>query len=211
MVLAALLGFVLGFVASIPIAGPISALVLRRGLEGRFRAAGWLAFGGGLAEAGWAFLAFFGFAALFVDYPLILPISRAGGAIVLTALGVSFLRKSTGEPQVEDVPQDSAWSSFAVGASLGALNPTLLATWTAAVTTIYATKALDFRGALALPFAVGVCSGITGWFLVLIVIIRRYRERFSYAALARTVRFIGGGLLVLAAWFVVQLVQGLLA
>jgi threonine/homoserine/homoserine lactone efflux protein len=210
MIVAALLGLAIGFVGSIPVAGPLSALVLRRGLEGRFRAAAFLALGGGIAEAGWAFLAFFGFAALFTEYPLLLPISRAAGAIVLTALGISFLRHPAQKPEVADRPADSAWASFGVGASLCALNPTLLATWTAVVTTLYATQAVDLRGSLAAPFAAGVGAGITLWFLVLIAIVRRYRDRFSYATLARAVRVLGGGLLVLAAWFVVQLVQGLL-
>jgi threonine/homoserine/homoserine lactone efflux protein len=46
------LGFAFGFVGSIPVAGPIAALVLSRGLEGRARSALSLAAGAALAEAG---------------------------------------------------------------------------------------------------------------------------------------------------------------
>ena len=51
MALAALLGFAFGWVGSIPVAGPVSALVVARGLEGRFSSGVWIAIGGGLVEA----------------------------------------------------------------------------------------------------------------------------------------------------------------
>jgi len=60
---------------------------------------------------------------------------------------------------------------------------------------------------MAVPFAIGACSGIAGWFLTLLWAIRRYRGRFSPSVLARLVRIIGAGLLGLAVWFGWRFVQ----
>ena len=208
MFVAALLGFVFGWLGSVPVAGPIAALVVTRGIAGRMRSGAFIALGGGIAEALYAFLAFWGFSTYLTRYPIIVPISRAGGAIVLLVLGITFLVKPTSEQSVDDyAPRDSAWGSFALGAWICLINPTLIATWSAVVTTLYSTEAIDFDSGQALPFAVGCALGIAGWFLTLLGLIRRYRERFSRATLAKVVRVIGALLLVLATWFAWRFVQ----
>jgi len=202
MLIAAIAGFLSGWLASVPIAGPISALVVARGVEGRFRAGGYIALGGGIVEALYAFLAFWGFSTLFADYPIIEPISQGGGAVVLTVLGVVFLRKRDAQSAEEHARRDSAWGSFALGAWICAINPTLIATWSAFVTMVHGSGVVDLRdSAMALPFAVGCALGITGWFLTLLWIIHRYRERFSAKVLSRVLQVIGVALLGLAVWF----------
>ena len=206
MFLAALFGFLLGFVGSIPVAGPISALVVQRGVQGRFKAGAFIALGGGVVEAAYAFLAFWGFSTFLTKYPLIEPISRGAGAVVLLALGVSFLLKKAEDAEAPPDVRDSKRGSFLLGAWICAINPTLIATWSAAVTTLYSSGVLDFEGGHALPFAIGCASGITGWFLALLGIIRRYRERFSNVVLARVVNAVGVLLLGLGIWFGVRFV-----
>jgi threonine/homoserine/homoserine lactone efflux protein len=207
MLLAWLFGFLLGFLGSVPVAGPISALVVERGVQGRFKAGAFIALGGGVVEAIYAFLAFWGFSTFLVEYPLIVPISRGAGAVVLLVLGMTFVLKKPADPQAAPVYRDSKRSSFLLGAWICAINPTLIATWSAAVTTLYSSNAIDFEGGHALPFAIGCASGITGWFLLLLGIIRRYRERFSPRALARVVNAIGVLLLGLSIWFAVRFVR----
>jgi threonine/homoserine/homoserine lactone efflux protein len=208
---ALLLGFAAGWLASIPVAGPISALVVARGIEGRFRAGAFIALGGGLVEALYAFLAFWGFSTFLADYPIIEPISQAGGAVVLLVLGVAFLRKRVSKPQISRSTGDSAWGSFALGAWICAINPTLIATWSAFVTTVHGSGLVDLReGATALPFAVGCAAGISGWFLTLLSGIRRHRNRFREETLGRVVQGIGIVLLLTSAWFVYKLARTLL-
>lgn len=206
MLTLALIGFVVGWVGSIPVAGPISALVLTRGIEGRFRAGVFIALGGGITEAVYAFVAFFGFSTYLVAYPSILPISSAAGAIVLTVLGITFLRKKGEEPESKFPVRESALKNFLLGAWICAINPALIATWTAFTTTLYASELVDVTSAHALPFAIGCALGISGWFMVLLLLVRKYRERFSHTTLALVVRVIGGLLLVLAAWFAYRFV-----
>lgn len=205
MVLAAVLGFVFGWVGSIPVAGPISALVVTRGLEGRFSSGVWIAVGGGVVEALYALLAFWGFSTYLAAYPILVPISRGAGAVVLIALGVVFLTKRDTEPR--DVPEgrDAPVASFALGAWICAINPTLVATWTGVVTVLHGSGLVELRGAMAWPFAVGCALGIAGWFVTLLALIRRYRERFSEAVLRRVMRGVGGLLVIGGLWFVWRL------
>lgn len=207
MFLACLFGFLLGFVGSVPVAGPISALVVERGVQGRFKAGAFIALGGGVVEAIYAFLAFWGFSTFLVEHPVIVPVSRGLGALVLLVLGTTFVLKRPVQPEAAPVYRDSKRSSFFLGAWICAINPTLIATWSAAVTTLYSSDAIDFEGGHALPFALGCAAGITGWFLLLLGIIRRYRERFSPRVLARVVNAIGVLLLGLSVWFAVRFVS----
>jgi len=206
MALAAVLGFLFGWVGSIPVAGPISALVVTRGLEGRYRSGAWIAIGGGIVEAVYALFAFWGFSTYLARYPILVPISRGTGAVVLLALGVTFIGKRDPEPKEVPLARDSAWGSFALGAWICAINPTLLATWTAVVTTLHGSGLIVFDRGMAWPFALGCALGIAGWFVTLLALIRRYRERFSQTILRRIMRGVGVLLIVGGLWFVWRLV-----
>jgi threonine/homoserine/homoserine lactone efflux protein len=209
--LAFVLGFLFGFVGSIPVAGPISALVLSRGIEGRFRSGAFIALGGAIAEAGYAFLAFWGFSAFLARYAFIVPVSRGLAALILTGLGISFLRMKDVAAAAGQARADTPWASFALGGTITALNPTLIATWTAVVTTLYSTELLRFSTGKAYPFAGGTLTGIAIWFLSLLGLIRAYKDRFSARTLTVVVRVVGVVLLVTAGWFFYRFVEYLLA
>ncbi|HZO14203.1 MAG TPA: LysE family transporter [Polyangiaceae bacterium] len=202
MFLAALVGFLSGFIGSVPVAGPIAALIVTRGIEGRFRSGVFIAIGGAIVEALYAFLAFWGFMTYLTRYPIIDPISRGVAAAILFGLSIAMLRKKPSELPATTAPaRDSALASFAVGATICALNPTLIATWSGLVMTVSSTKILEKSSSLAYPFAIGVCLGISGWFMALLALIARFKERFSPATLDRVVRAFGGFLLVVAFYF----------
>lgn len=217
MLTAVVLGFLFGFLGSVPVAGPIAALVFARGVEGRFRSGVFIGVGGAVAEAGYAFLAFWGFSALLTQYPIVVPISRAAAAVVLTVLGIAFVRAKSskteateGEGATRAKVADTVWASFVLGFGITALNPTLIATWSAGVATLYSTDLVQFTPDRAPPFGIGACVGIATWFWILIALIRRYRTRFSMATLRKVVRVVGVFLLALAAWFALRFVQFLM-
>jgi threonine/homoserine/homoserine lactone efflux protein len=207
MVLAALFGFLLAFLSSIPIAGPIAALVLSRALEGRRRSAVLVALGGAMAEAIYAGLAFLGFGWVLESYPLIEPISRAAAALILAVLGIAFLRGMGTRVTATERRVESDWGGLVVGASIGGLNPTLIATWTATVAMLHGSGLVHADARAAGPFALGVLGGIVTWFSLLTYLVDRYHERFSEQRLRRVVQFIGAGLLLVAAWFAWRAVQ----
>lgn len=191
-----------------PVAGPIAVLVLSRGLQGRFRSGANIAVGGALAEAVYACLAFWGFSTLLVEHGWIEPASRGAAALILLALGVHFTfhPPPPGDP-TPTAPEGGLKRSFLLGFSIAALNPTLMATWSAAVTTLYSTTLVSFDAGHALPFALGAGAGIAGWFLVFLLLIRRFRSRFRVTTLDRVVRvtglFLMGTGLVFAVRFVI--------
>jgi threonine/homoserine/homoserine lactone efflux protein len=206
------IGFLFGFLGSVPVAGPISILVLERGLSGRYRSGLYLAIGSAIAESVYATLAFFGLSALLGRYPMIVPASQALGAVVLVTLGVVLVRRSPHAAAAAAAPpRAAAQGDLLLGFSITALNPTLIATWTAAVTALYATGLVHPSPGQAPLFSAGVCSGIVVWFGILLWLTRRYGARLSRPMLDRLVRVLGVVLMGMGVWFGVRFGQYLLA
>jgi len=203
MLTAALVGLFFGFLGSIPVAGPISLLVLAYGLEGRVRNGIFLAVGAALAESVYAYLAFWGFGALLARLTWIEPVSRGLAAALLITLGVRFLRR---RPPPEALPQLSPPGagnvrSFFLGVAITGFNPTLMVTWLAAVTLLRASDLVDFGAEGALAFSMGVAAGIAAWFGVLLTLLVRYRQRFSSSLLNRMLQAMGAALILLGVVF----------
>ena len=206
MIVAALLGFVFGFVGSMPLAGPISLLVFGRGLQDRARSGVYIAAGSAIAESVYAYLAFWGFSELLAAYGWIELLSRGLAAVLLTGLGIHFVRRDAAQPDPSYTPTKDVGNkrSFALGFTITALNPTLMATWGAAVTALHSFDLVAFGPGRALPFSVGVCLGITGWFTLLLSLLGRYRARFKAETVAKVVRAMGFLLIGLGLFFAVR-------
>lgn len=198
---AVLLGALMGFVGSIPVAGPISLLVVAHGTRDSRLALG-VAAGGAIAESLYAYAAFFGLAALLARHPELQTVTRALGALTMTALGLHFVRR---RPRVAAAAPE-ARGAFARGVALGfgvtIVNPGFIATWSAATTVVVSSGLVPaLRPREALPFALGALAGIVAWFSLLIALLRRLGGGLSTRALDRLVRLIGAALLALGAWF----------
>jgi len=196
MLLAVLVGFLFGYIGSVPVAGPIAMLVLRLGLNHDVRHARNVAIGGAVAEACYALLAFWGLSSVLARNPRVLPASEiAGGAICLILGTVLILRPpSAPRPREEGVRTRGLKRSLAGGFFITALNPTLIVTWTAALTALHATGLFALETRRALPFAAGVLTGILAWFTTLLSLVRRYKERWSPEAIRTFIRAMGGAL-----------------
>jgi len=207
MFIALLIGFVFGFVGSMPVAGPVSILVFGRGLQDRSRSAVYLAAGSALAESVYAYFAFWGFGALLEMNPWLEPITRGAAAVILTALGLHYALKRNNDAAADSGAPPShggAKRNFLLGVTITALNPTLMATWGAAVTTVHSLDLVSFQASRALPFSVGVFAGITGWFVLLLWLLTRFKGRFERSTLERAVRVMGWLLTALGLFFAVR-------
>ena len=181
-------------------------LVLSKGLDNKMRSGVFVAIGAGLCESVYAGLAFLGLTAMLERYPLLLPVSRILGCLILVGLGGYFIaRKPTKQREEEKKdaagdkasPTTSAFRSFFLGLSITAVNPTLIVTWTAAVGAAHGAGLLRVNELDALPFGVGVLTGIIAWFATFLGLLTRFRKRIRTESIDKAIKVIGV-LLVLA-------------
>ncbi len=192
MLLVGLIGFAFAFVGSMPVAGPIAAIVLARGLVGRARSGALVGVGCGFAESGYAFLALWGYSTWLARYAWMAPASRVIAALILVGLGVALARYRGATARSDGADgRDTALASVGLGFGIAALNPTLLATWTGATTALHATGLVALEAHHAPLFALGALVGTSAWFTVFSVALHRLRGRFDEAGLARIVRGTG--------------------
>jgi threonine/homoserine/homoserine lactone efflux protein len=196
--------FLFAFVGSLPLAGPVALLVVSNGAKGRYGDALRIALGAATAEGVYAFLAFWGFATFLARHALVLPISHGVTAVILCGLGLRFLffKLKEGDRRRE---REARPGRFWVGFSVAALNPTLLATWGAVTTFLYARQLVHFTGLLAVPFGAFAAAGIAAWGLLTVALLKRFRNELPRAALTWVVRGMGVLLVGAGVWSAVEL------
>jgi threonine/homoserine/homoserine lactone efflux protein len=203
--LSALLGFVLGFIGSVPLAGPIAFMVLRKGMLGQFRAGRAVALGGTLAEGIYCLLAVLGMERLLLAYPVLDVFTRWVGALVLMGLGLVFIitRKEIEHDTVK-VHDDSAFGGpFLAGFAVSALNPTLLLTWSGAVAAVHAVAG-TMAGWHRWLFPVAVSAGVYLWFVLMLAAMRHWHGRFGARTMHQFMRLCGWLLLAAGAVLLVR-------
>jgi threonine/homoserine/homoserine lactone efflux protein len=201
MLSALLIGFIFGFFGSMPVAGPIAAIVVSRGLERRRRSGMLIALGSACAEMGYAFMAFWGLTAVVARYPVVLTVTRLAACGLLALLGLYFVARPP-RPRPVDGAGKSPESgrsarSVLLGFSMTIGNPTLIVTWSAAVGIAQTTGLLRMNGRDAFPFAGGAGVGIVLWFALLLWLLGRLHERLRPATMTRLVRAMGVALFLI--------------
>jgi threonine/homoserine/homoserine lactone efflux protein len=173
------LGFMLGFVGSIPPAGPISILVLHDALRGQRGSALCVAIGGAIAETGWCALAFWGVSSLLQRAQALTTTARIIASVLLLAAGIVAIAgakhgRDSGKSAPKGDHRRTRAGKLMFGLLLAGFNPTLLVSWctVAAALHSFAGATCDLR---LVP--VGVPFGIVGWFLVVVTVIGRLGPR----------------------------------
>ena len=85
------IGFLMGFLGSMPIAGPISSLVFHRGMDGRFWEGWAIGLGGALAEGIYCALAVYGLGALYDRFPVFTTLTQGMRFLLPLMLGLYLL------------------------------------------------------------------------------------------------------------------------
>jgi threonine/homoserine/homoserine lactone efflux protein len=200
---------VFGFVGSMPLAGPISVMVVARAAQKQFGEALRVGLGAAVAEAIYAGIAFFGYTTVLKHHPVLVPVSHGITAVVLIALGVWFAFWKPKEEDDEDKDKEkNRAGTVLVGFTVSALNPTLLVTWTGAVAFLFSKGLGEVSEWAAIPFGVCAGVGVGGWFAVLVAMLRKYgSKKKSRSVLTWAVRALGVALVGLGVWSGVQLVR----
>jgi threonine/homoserine/homoserine lactone efflux protein len=200
-----LVALVFGFMGSMPLAGPIAIMAVARASRGKYSEAVRIGLGAAAAEGIYAGLAFFGFTTFLARHAIVVPVSRAVTAIVLTTIGCRFVFWRP--PKDRRDAQDSKGGTALLGFTVSALNPTLLLTWSAAVAALYSRGLKEPSPAYAIPFGLCAAAGIGGWFLTLAALFKRFGGKLPEAAITWVIRAMGLVLVVLAVWSGVKLVH----
>ena len=196
---------VFGFMGSMPLAGPIALLAVARASRGKYSEAFRIGLGAAAAEGLYAGIAFWGYTTFLARHAIVVPVSRAVTAIVLTAIGARFVFWKPPADQ-KDTRENKAGTAL-LGFSVSAINPTLLLTWSAAVAALYSRGLGETPSVYAIPFGLCAAAGIAGWFFTLAVLFRRYGGKLPEAAITWVIRAMGLALVVLALWSAVKLVH----
>lgn len=195
----------LGFLGSMPVAGPIAFIVFARGMQGRYRDALLVAAGGGVAQGMLAMGAYLGAGHLIRAFGGLTPILQTVAAILLPILGVMLLRWRPIEPDEEMLPRKGkAVTGLLLGFSITMLNPTPLATWGATTAFLFTSGWYTFSPLSAPFFGLGVGTGKVLWFLLLLRIMRRYEGRFRSRQIAIVMRVLGVLLIAFGVHFAIQ-------
>ena len=196
---ATLVGFLIGFIGSMPISGPISLLVFHRGLHARYRDGWAIGFGGAIVEGIYCGLAIYGLTALLEGFTFLEPVAKGIGILVLLAVGLYFMithQENRAESPLAQREASNWMGQFFLGFSVAALNPTLLFTWSMTAAMLYSLAGLTFKTHELIAFATSVVVGIAAWFGILLVLLRRFRGNFSLATLQKVIRGFGAALVV---------------
>jgi len=184
-----LVAFAFGFIGSIPLTGPIAVMVFSLGVQRHYGAAVRVGLGAALAEAIYAAIAFWGFTTFLANRPLILPISHGVSALILLLLGAYFLRWKAEEGALSGKTRNI--TGFLLGLTISALNPTLLATWSAAVGFRFHQAFEPRSTTFGATFGAAAGAGVACWELLFIWLLRRYENHIPRSMLTRVVRVLG--------------------
>jgi len=196
-----LAGFGLGFLGSVPIAGPISLVVVDTTLDDHPRKGLDIAMGAAIAESIYAAVAFWGLTRLFAQYPMFLPLSRLLGGAVLFVVGLYFtFRRVRHEKKSKPEPLHDRRRNLLLGFTIALFNPALIATWAAAIAATHAFLPSNYSVSDTLPFAIGACLGIVSWFWLLIRIVCRAKNHLRVRLLDVAVKLMGVALFISGAY-----------
>ncbi len=203
-----LAGWLMGFLGSIPLAGPVALLVMTRGLSREFHQARAIAGGASLAEGIMAAFAFAGLGMIYGHFPDLERVFQLLGAGVLIGIGVWFWARgiTSSKPVSEpSASQGGGATAFLLGFGMVIGNPGMIGTWGGAIAAIEVAGMLSPEPSRAFGFGLGVCGGVFSWFLLLLKLLRSYGDIINASVLHFLVKCIGCALCVTGVMAVIAL------
>lgn len=123
-------GLVAGFIFAMPIAGPISVLIVSNALNGKRKYSNQISIGASLSDFIYVFIAIFGITSFYSYYMPVIPYLLIAGSIFFIILGVNLYRQPVNleyfeeRSHVADVVKKSNRSGFYTGFMVNMFNAT---------------------------------------------------------------------------------------
>ena len=199
-----LLGTGLGFLGSIPAAGPLAWLIALASAEGRRDRAFSLALGGALAESIYACLSFAGLGLIIARHPTLGSWFGLLGALLLSTLGsrLFFFNSPVAGERTAARQQPRRYESFATGFFLVLLNPAFAVAWVGFVGGASTLGWIEPKRFHAAAFAFGAWLGIFFWFSCVIWLLGRVK--LSERTRSLLPKLVGAALVLVGIWLGVR-------
>lgn len=200
IILAALTGFISGFILSVPV-GPINLTIMNEGARRGFKWAAMIGFGAVIMEVLYCAMAFTGFASFF-SKGIIKAAMEVFSFAFMLFLGIKFLvaKKVQTTTHIEEKIEEKLHphSAFWIGFVRVMGNPGVLLFWIILAANFISRGWVTPDGSGKLACIGGVAGGTGIWFLGLSWAVSLGHRKFSEKTLLRMEHFSGIGLLVLA-------------
>jgi len=201
-----LIAMILGMCGAMAPLGPVTLLVLRRGMEKDFVGGLKVGLGRVVPETIYCGLATFGAAAAIEEFPSVKLWIQGLGAVLLLVLGSYFAFAKFRERDPDEArPKWGNWS----GLFIASLNPALILSWSAVSAILITTLEIVPTTAQKLTFAAGVGTGVALGYFTLIGTLRRWGRTLNAKFIRTVIRTVGFGFIAASIWNIVQLASKL--
>lgn len=206
--------FLLGLFTSVIATGPVSFLIFRSALLGAYRKSIAMVFGASLMEMIYCSIAVFSVSLLVQQSQRVVVTSKAIGAAVSIIVGFYFLFHRYHRLHFRDTDSLNTgfhFGSFLLGFFLVLLNPSIILTWSLAITLLLSFEAIAVLTPLhALSFVLAAGIGVVSGSLLMIYYAHFYKGKATGKAIKRTIRIMGVLLLLLGLYLLYSLLDILL-
>ncbi|MGZ3787322.1 MAG: LysE family translocator [Bacteriovorax sp.] len=178
MILALLIGLIVGFLICIPV-GPINVQVVNTLIKHNFRSAYSIALGGSLMDFVYFMIIFSGLS-LFHFSPRTVMILKILGVVFLFVFGLKELlfKKQDFKMDRENTRKSPAAASyFLLGILIYSSNPTLIATMSGVGAVIKSWNLFHYTFVNYFALSLGLALGSASWFFLLLKIVSKYQNK----------------------------------
>lgn len=179
MMLALMIGLIVGFLMCIPV-GPINVWVVNTFLKHNFKSAFSIALGGSLMDFIYFFLILTGLSFFHFSESMSL-LLKVVGVLFLFTFGLKelFAKAPVFENKESNIKQETKGLAgfFLIGVVIYTSNPTLIATMSGLAALIKSWQLFDFNFMNYFLLSVGLAVGSSFWFYLLLKLVEKYREK----------------------------------
>ncbi|MEK6903703.1 MAG: LysE family transporter [Nanoarchaeota archaeon] len=203
--------FLLGLFTSVIATGPVSFLIFRSALLGAYRKSIAMVFGSSLMEMIYCGIAVFSVSFLVQQSQRVVVTSKAIGAAVSIFVGLYFLfhrYRRFHLQKTASLNNGFPLSSFLLGFVLVLLNPSIILTWSVAITLLLSFEAIAVLTALqALGFMLATGIGVVSGSLLMVYCAHFYKGKTTGTMIKRTIRVMGALLVILGFYLLYSLLD----